>query len=119
MLIDELPSVERELINAIHQGLKVAFGKAGERADEENADFGRLCDKERVRVRTELLRIRGGDAAARWVVGYCSRHGVRVPPDVASLVFGDDWQRVVNLCLFALCSYIGLRLPEEQQGEAN
>ena len=49
---------------------------------------------------------------------YCTRHGVRVPPKVAALVFGDDWQRVVNLCLFALCSYTGQGLPDEQPGES-
>ena len=37
MLIEELPSVEQDLINAIHQGLKVAYAKAGERAKEEDA----------------------------------------------------------------------------------
>lgn len=64
------------------------------------------------------MRIRGGDTAARWVVDYCTRHGVRVPPKVAALVFGDDWQRVVNLCLFGLCSYTGQGLPDEQPGES-
>ena len=39
MLIEELPSVEQDLINAIHQGLKVAYAKAGERAKEEHADL--------------------------------------------------------------------------------
>lgn len=118
MLIEELPHVEQELIDAIHQGLRVAYAKAGERAREEHADYRRLCEKERDRARTELLRIRGGDTAARWVVDYCTRHGVRVPPKVAALVFGDDWQRVVNLCLFALCSYAGQGLPDEQPGES-
>jgi hypothetical protein len=116
MLIEELPSVEQELIDAIHQGLKVAFAKAGKRAEDEHADFGSLCDKERARVRTELLRIRGSDTAARWVVDYCTRHGVQVAPKVATLVFGDDWQRVVNLCLFALCSYTGQGSPIEYCG---
>jgi hypothetical protein len=112
MISEELPPFKQELINAIQQGLKVAFAKAGERAREEHADFARLCDKERERVRTELLRIRGGDTAARWVVDYCARHGVKVSPQVAALVFGDEWQRVVNLCLFALCSYSGQGAPE-------
>jgi hypothetical protein len=115
MLIEELPSVEQDLINAVHRGLRVAYAKAGERAREEHTDYGRLCDKERERVRTELLRIRGGDTAASWVVGYCARHGVKVPIGVASLLFGDDWQRVVNLCLFALCSYAGRDSPRRNR----
>ena len=32
MLIEELPNVEQELIDAIHQGMRVAYAKAGERA---------------------------------------------------------------------------------------
>jgi hypothetical protein len=105
MLITELPTQEQALIQAIQKALRVSYAKAGERSRSEGADFGRLAEKARNEFLYVFDRCRGKQASASAITTLLAKHNVRVDKSIATVVFSEDWQNVLNLCRFAIISY--------------
>jgi CRISPR-associated protein Cas8a1/Csx13 len=92
------------------------MGALGERARREGLDFGRLVEVERERIRNGILRSKTSDALAGWLLRFCADATKGAPLEAAqrqharlrSFLFDRrNSERIQNLLLFALVSYVG------------
>ena len=105
---------DRAVIELFHEAWQRTMAQIGDRARTEGADFGRLIEVERERVRNSILRARTIEALTGWFMRFCasatkggSLRGARNNADrLRALLFqARAVDRLQNLLLFALVSY--------------
>jgi len=102
------------IIRAFHKAWEMIMGQLGERASDNNLDFGRLVEVRQEKMRNEILRLRTSDAAANWFLKFCAdatKGGSLAPMRedaelIRAFIFNRrNFDRLQNLLLFALVSY--------------
>ncbi len=105
---------DKALINAFHEAWEHTMGQLGERSRNEGADFSRLVDVDREKIRNSILRAKTPDALANWFLRFCASatKGNSLPAfrdhasRLRSMLFNmRHFERCQNLLLFALLSY--------------
>lgn len=105
---------DQAVIAALHEAWHRKQGELGERAREEGADFGRLAEVERERMRNAILRAKTADALAGWFLRFVAdaTKGAALPAvrdqadRLRAFLFDPrNADRLQNLLLFALVSY--------------
>jgi hypothetical protein len=90
------------------------MGQMGERARDNNLDFGRLVEVRQEKIRNEILRLKTSDAVANWFLKFCAdatKGGSLAPIREDAELIRDfifnrrNFDRLQNLLLFALVSY--------------
>lgn len=102
------------IIRAFHKAWEMTMGQLGERARENNLDFGRLVEVRQEKIRNEILRLKTSDATANWFLKFCAdatKGGSLAPIREDAELIRDfifnrrNFDRLQNLLLFALVSY--------------
>jgi CRISPR-associated protein Cas8a1/Csx13 len=102
------------IIRAFHKAWEMTMGQMGERARDNNLDFGRLVEVRQEKIRNEILRLKTSDAAANWFLKFCAdatKGGSLAPIRedaelIREFIFNRrNFDRLQNLLLFALVSY--------------
>jgi CRISPR-associated protein Cas8a1/Csx13 len=102
------------IIRAFHKAWEITMGQMGERARENNLDFGRLIEVRQEKIRNEILRLKTSDSAANWFLKFCAdatKGGSLAPIQedaelIREFIFNRrNFDRLQNLLLFALVSY--------------
>jgi CRISPR-associated protein Cas8a1/Csx13 len=105
---------DQAIIRAFHKAWEMTMGQLGERAQEQNLDFGRLVEVRREKIRNEILRSKTPDALAGWFLRFCAdaTKGASLKPFQEEMnrlrvfMFNPrNFDRFQNLLLFALVSY--------------
>jgi CRISPR-associated protein Cas8a1/Csx13 len=102
------------IIRAFHKAWEMTMGQMGERARDNNLDFGRLVEVRQEKIRNEILRLKTSDAVANWFLKFCAdatKGGSLAPIREDAELIRDfifnrrNFDRLQNLLLFALVSY--------------
>jgi CRISPR-associated protein Cas8a1/Csx13 len=102
------------IIRAFHKAWEMTMGQMGERARDNNLDFGRLVEVRQEKIRNEILRLKTSDASANWFLKFCAdatKGGSLAPIRedselIRAFIFNRrNFDRLQNLLLFALVSY--------------
>jgi CRISPR-associated protein Cas8a1/Csx13 len=102
------------IIQAFHKAWEMTMAQMGERARDNNLDFGRLVEVRQEKIRNELLRLKTSEAAANWFLEFCANatKGGSLAPIredaelIRAFIFNRrNFERLQNLLLFALVSY--------------
>lgn len=102
------------IIRAFHKAWEMTMGQMGERARDNNLDFGRLVEVRQEKIRNEILRLKTSEAAANWFLKFCAdatKGGSLAPIRedaelIREFIFNRrNFDRLQNLLLFALVSY--------------
>lgn len=117
---------DQAIIRAFHKAWEMTMGEIGERARQNNLDFGRLVEVRREKIRNEILRAKTPETLAGWFLRFCSdaTKGTALAPirddaeRIRSLIFNRRYfERFQNLLLFALVSYAGDESKSQTKGE--
>jgi CRISPR-associated protein Cas8a1/Csx13 len=112
------------IIRAFHKAWQMTMGEMGERARDNNLDFGRLVEVRQEKIRNELLRLKTSEAAANWFLKFCAdatKGGSLAPIRedaelIRAFIFNPrNFDRLQNLLLFSLVSY----QPDKTNKETN
>ncbi|MCL1491512.1 MAG: hypothetical protein M1G31_12270 [Pseudanabaena sp. Salubria-1] len=102
------------IIRAFHKAWEMTMGQMGERARENNLDFGRLVEVRQEKIRNEILRLKTSEATANWFLKFCAdatKGGSLAPIREDAELIRDfifnrrNFDRLQNLLLFGLVSY--------------
>jgi CRISPR-associated protein Cas8a1/Csx13 len=102
------------IIRAFHKAWEMTMGQMGERARDNNLDFGRLVEVRQEKIRNEILRLKTSDASANWFLKFCadatkggSLEPIREDSElIRAFIFNRrNFDRLQNLLLFSLVSY--------------
>jgi CRISPR-associated protein Cas8a1/Csx13 len=113
---------DRLVIERFQKAWEMTMGAIGERAKKEGADFSRLVEVERERIRNDLLRTRTSEQTASWLLNFMARASREGTPKVFArdiesfrkfLFNPRNVDRLKNLLLFALVSYTSVKPPDD------
>lgn len=105
---------DQAVIAAFHNAWRYKQKEFGDRQRDEGANFSRLVEVERERMRNAILRAKTADALAGWFLRFCSdaTKGGTLPAlrdhaaELRAFLFNPrNTERLQNLLLFALVSY--------------
>jgi CRISPR-associated protein Cas8a1/Csx13 len=116
------------IIRAFHKAWEMTMGQMGERARENNLDFGRLVEVRQEKIRNEILRLKTSEACANWFLKFCAdatKGGSLAPIRedaelIREFIFNRrNFDRLQNLLLFALVSYESDKNKKETNNNQN
>ena len=117
---------DQAIIAMFQDAWRRAQGGLGERARRDGADFGRLVEVERERVRNAILRAKTADSLSGWFLRFCADATKGAPLGTAQndpgrlrrfLFDQRNVERLQNLFLFALISYSKDESKADGQGD--
>jgi CRISPR-associated protein Cas8a1/Csx13 len=118
---------DRLVIQRFQKAWEMTMGALGERARQQGADFSRLVEVERERIRNDLLRTRTHEQLTGWFLNFmarASREGTpelfrKDPETFRQFLFNPrNAERLKNLLLFALVSYASDSPGDDDPSEA-
>lgn len=111
---------ERLFIRVSHESWRRRLGKLGQRASNENTNFGALVKKEAEKLRTSLARCKNAETLRETVVDFWARAGANEGlrgeglKTLLPLFDEKNWKKARDLALLALISYQPQTAEEEE-----
>jgi CRISPR-associated protein Cas8a1/Csx13 len=101
---------EQLLVEAVHIALRNRYGALAARAKEKNETV--RFDREFEKIRTALMRVKNSQTMRAELADIFARGNINKTlqqnwKNILPLYTSDDWQRVRDLTLLALASYVG------------
>lgn len=119
---------DQTIIRAFHEAWGKTMSNLGRRDKERGADAGVSIQNRKEKIRNDILRQKTAEAMAGWFLEFCANATrgnaleiLRDPAEarrVREFIFNSrNFERLQNLCLFALVSYAGKEKVDDGKGE--
>jgi CRISPR-associated protein Cas8a1/Csx13 len=116
---------DQAVIGAFQEAWRRTMGEFKQRSERGEFDFDHKVETEREKMRNAILRTKTADALTNWFLRFCadatkgsSLSSIRKDSErMRKFIFNPrNFERLQNLCLFALVSYSGSEVKSATEG---